>query len=130
MWLRNEVYSGPYTDRGPDVVVLGDHLNGYTLGPPRIVGVIYTKTKFATHDQWGILLHKMEDDTIDWRSLPVDIPNHLVGTLTMCHIGVSIPHDADSKDLIEKACREKISYKNYNGKFRIAKRLSLRGAKK
>ncbi|RUM87766.1 MAG: hypothetical protein DSZ23_05340, partial [Thermodesulfatator sp.] len=104
--------------------------NGYTLGPPRIVGVIYTKTKFATHDQWGILLHKMEDDTIDWRSLPDEIPNHLVATLAMCHIGVPLPHDSDDKNLVENSCRREISYKNYNGKFRIAKKLALSRTKK
>ena len=130
VWLREEVYNGPYAGRGPDVVVLGDHEAGYTLGPPRIVGVVYTRTDFATHDQWGILLHMMEDDSINWDSLPLEVPNHLVGSLAMCHLRVPLPGDIDSGSLVEKACNNSIIYKNYNGKFRIAKRLALRGVKR
>jgi len=122
----SEYYRGPYARRGPDVVVLGDHEAGYDLGPARIMGSLYTRTRFPSHDPWGVLVLDLEDDVLDAGALPETLPNHAVAPLIQCALGAPASSQADSLDLARRACRRPLQARDYAGKFRLAKRLALR----
>ncbi len=121
----SRVYSGPYTGRGPDVVVLGDNEAGYDLGPARIMGSVYTRTRFPSHDLWGSLIIDLEEDLVDYEALPETVRNHAVAPLVQCMLGTPVSHIADGLPLARRACRRPVEARNYIGRFRIAKRLAL-----
>ncbi len=124
VWEANEVYNGPYINRGPDVVVIGDHERGYALAPARIFGSIYIRTRYNNHDLWGVLAARTVDgieDSIKGRTLA----NNVVAPLVMCIMGQPVPVHADSLDTVRSLCPHNVAMMDYTGKFRITKRLAL-----
>ncbi len=123
VWLSEEIYSGPYMERGPDIVLVGDHENGYVLGPARIVGEPYTKTRYPGHDMWGVLAQIGGEQL---RLPEGEVPNTLLTPLVQCLIGAPVSHMVDNKSLIEQICPGDVRYRNYLGKFLVSKRIALR----
>ncbi len=120
-------YHGPYASRGPDVVVLADHEEGYDLGPARIMGTVYTRTRYPGHDLWGVLIPILEDDALDAESLPGTLPNHAVAPIAQCILGAPVSSWADYDPAPH--CRRPLERRDYTGKWRIAKRLALRSSR-
>ena len=124
-----EVYSGPYLSRGPDVVVLPETEEGYDLGPGRIMGSIYTRTRYPGHSLLGVFIARLEDDVIDPEALPGTLPNHAVAPLVQCVLGVPASAQVDSPGVLRGACGGRLRLRDYTGRFRIAKRLALKAAR-
>lgn len=126
VWDSLEVYKGPYTIRGPDVVVLGEHEKGYVLGPARIMGTIYLKTKYHSHDLWGVFAAKTGDGTIEDAIRGRTFKNTIVAPLIMCRLNVPVPKHSDDLSTLSSICGRRPEVADYTGKFRILKRLHRR----
>ncbi len=123
-WPSEKVYKGPFAPRGPDIVVVGDHAKGYSLGPARLIGEEYTKTRYPGHDMWGVLI-PLSGVPPGW-SAGEELPNTVVAPLVQCLLGAPISHLADGGELVARLCGRKPAAKNYIGRFRVSKRLALR----
>jgi len=127
VWDSHEVYEGPYVERGPDIVVVGDHENGYVLGPARLMGTIYLKTKYQSHDLWGVFAAHTSDGSIEDAIKAKTLRNTIVTPLIMCHMGVPLSKYSDDLDLLGSLCRRDVRTMDYTMKFRIVKRLLKAG---
>ncbi len=102
---------------------------GYDLGPGRIMGSIYTRTRYPGHSLLGVFIARLEDDVIDPEALPGTLPNHAVAPLVQCVLGVPASAQVDSPGVLRGACRGRLRLRDYTGRFRIAKRLALKAAR-
>jgi len=125
VWPSEEVYRGPYTGRGPDIVVIGRHEEGYVLGPARLMGHVYTRTRYPGHDMWGVFIPVQGFEELDLAGA-AELPNSVVAPLVQCVMGLPISHIADDVELIERICGRRPVRRNYLGKFRVSKNLALR----
>ncbi|MCE4625537.1 MAG: alkaline phosphatase family protein [Desulfurococcales archaeon] len=128
VWRREEVYSGPHVGRGPDIVLVGDHENGYVLGPARLIGEVYTRTDYPGHDMWGVVIPVSGFDNINWDIVrDQGIPNSLVTPLIQCTLGLPVSHMVDHMGKLTDLCGgAAVRRKNYLGKFLISKKIALR----
>lgn len=122
-WSADEVYDGPYIDRGPDIVVVGDHERGYVLGPARIMGTVYLKTKYHSHDLWGVFAARTSDGGVEEAIRNRYLKNTVVTPLIMCRMGVPVSKYSDDLRLVDELCGRKVETIDYNMKFKIVKRL-------
>ncbi len=125
VWLNSEVYSGPFTERGPDIVVIGDNDAGYTLGQSRIIGSVYVKTDKASHHLRGTLAINVDNQYFDLHKLPTSIYNRIVTPLIMCMMGVPVSDKIDDPDIIKLICRD-VKFANYVAKWQLKKRIMAR----
>ncbi|MCE4627662.1 MAG: alkaline phosphatase family protein [Desulfurococcales archaeon] len=124
VWDSSEVYRGPYTRRGPNIVVVGKHDEGYVLGPARLMGEEYTKTRYPGHDMWGVMIPVQGFESLGPGN--ETLPTRVVAPLVQCTMGLPVSHAIDDLDLVTKLCGRKPDAKNYIGKFRVSKNLALR----
>ncbi|MCE4617672.1 MAG: alkaline phosphatase family protein [Desulfurococcales archaeon] len=121
IWKTEELFSGPFTGRGPDIVVVGDHERGYSLGPARVVGTIYVKTKYHTHDLWGVFGARTSDGFLEESIRGGLFRNTIVAPLVLCSTGVPVSRHSDDLELIEKMCPGRVETAVYTGKFQVVK---------
>ncbi|MEB3765411.1 MAG: alkaline phosphatase family protein [Desulfurococcales archaeon] len=125
---KTKIFSGEYLDRIPDIIIIPDYDKGYVVGPPDIVGSVYTKTIVYDHDLWGSMIldiENMELVDIDYLKSLDFVENTVVAPLIQCIMKYPLSVYIDDKELIEKVCSYKPEYKNYKGKFLVSKKLAI-----
>jgi len=98
----HEIYSGPYLDRGPDIVVLPRTDNGYWINPPYLIGTTQLDDIVYHHHPEGVLLLSGDLDT-HRSAFPGRLPNYAVAQLVMHYLGVPLPKTRDRIPELEKS---------------------------
>ncbi len=129
IYLRKELFSGPFIDRGADVYVEPNYGKGYTLGSNKVKGVVIREKPNNNHHPNGVLLVYGEGiKKVNTSSLPT-VPNYIVTNLILALMGKPLPHIADGINYLSKVLHESVinslRFKDYLSRWRIIKKLSL-----
>ncbi len=123
----SEIFYGNYLDRGPDLLVMPDYDNGYTLGKNKISSYVLRRRKTNNHHPIGILV--ISGKTIPPNSNNLTVPNHVVANIVLALLDQPLSINADDVELVKKITGKTIKVKNYVKGWRLLKRLaSLRQA--
>ncbi len=126
---REEVYSGPYIHRAPQIFVCPDYRRKYFIAKSKIYGREIVRREFVHHHPDGIFSMFIKKNPIRLELRELHARN--VTPLIIGLMGVPISKMADDIDLLRNILSylgEKLSLKNYSMRWRITR--SLRSTNK
>ncbi len=122
--IPENVYNGPYLNRGPDIVVLPRTDKRVWVNPPYLLGRVYIKDKVYHHHPDGVLIVSGDADDIGY--IPDRLPNHAVAQLVMHYLGAPLPKSRDRITELERSVLKDDEEMDYITKWRLALRVMRR----
>ena len=119
--LPEAIYSGPYLDRGPDIVVLPRTDKKVWINPLYLLGKIYIKDRVYHHHPDGVLL--ISDDRDESTLLPGQVPNYAIAQLVMHYLGLPLPKSRDKIEELERNIFKENEERDYVGRWKLALRV-------
>lgn len=107
VWLKNEIFSGPYLKDLPDIYVYPEFDKGYWITNPKIYDKIYGKNLTLQHHPLGVFIMKGLDGH---KLLHKVINNTAVAPIIMGWLGTPLSSWIDDKDLVTNIFGGKINY--------------------
>lgn len=107
VWLKDEIFSGPYLDDLPDIYIYPDYDNGCWIVNSKIYDKIYGERPRLQHHPLGVFIMK---DLDGYKLLNRTINNTAVAPIIMGWMSFPLSSWIDDKDLIEKVFGENIKY--------------------
>jgi len=123
VFLREDLFNGPFIERLPEIYVEPDFDRGYILGGTKITYSVIKKRSLLYHHPLGVFFIK------HWNfdsGFPKIIPNYMVSNIIMALFDVPLSYMADGLDLLRKLLNKNIELTDlYLRRWRIIKKLSL-----
>lgn len=107
VWLRDQIFSGPYVKNLPDIYIYPDYDKGYWIVNSKIYDEIYGKRPRLQHHPLGVFIMK---DLGGYKILNEIINNTAVASLIMGWLGFPLSSWIDDKELVEKVFNGNVKY--------------------
>ncbi len=121
VYEKHEIFNGPYVYKAPDLILLPDFDNGYTIGTVKITNYVVKRKKHNHHHPIGVFVYK------GWnydKPLPHIIPNYLVANIILARYGVKLSSWADGMEVLKKLMDSEIKQTSlYVKRWNLIKRL-------
>ncbi len=124
IYLKDELFSGPFIRDSYDIYIYPDFDKGYTLGSKYISTIIEKERNVNSHHPIGIFIifTKMEK-TYNYEMIPDPIPNYLVGGIILSHYDIPLPSSIDGLNILYKIFGIKQTTDAYISRWEIIKKL-------
>lgn len=106
VYLKNQLFNGPFIDILPDIYIEPDFDNGYYIGTNKISGAIVKPRTILNHHPLGVFWIKNWDFD---GSPPNTIMNFDVANIVMTYLDVPLSLSADNLKLIESITHKKVT---------------------
>ncbi len=125
VWLREEIYKGPYINRMPHVVFLPNEVAG--IWPTYRLGPLLWKSKFFNHSMYGIASFYSESSELT-QNVKTCTTYDILPTV-LSYMKLFIPHNVDGNVLsIMNVDRIDVKRKNYLTRWNILRKLRFKGS--
>jgi len=124
---REDVYSGPYVSRAPQIIVCPDYNEGYFLALNRVYGRIHLRVDVSDHHPDGVFMLHAPPVHTD-RTWPRRLPVYFVTPLIMYLLGIPLSSATDSPHLLKNIFRDASDLRftdEYLKRWKIVRRRTL-----
>ncbi|ADI32607.1 alkaline phosphatase family protein [Staphylothermus hellenicus] len=107
VWLKDEIFSGPYLGELPDIYIYPDFDKGYYIVKPKIYDKIYESRPVLHHHPLGIFIMK---DLNEYKLKHKIINNTAVASIIMGWLGIPLSSWIDDKELVARIFGGNVKY--------------------